>query len=479
MTMFRKGDPVTVTILDTAEDDACMGRLPEGMVVFVRGQVTPGDVVAANISKIKKNYLEAKLDRVITASPDRVDPVCAHYGVCGGCKWQHVAYGRQCDFKRKLVQDTLQRVGGFAGFEVEPVRAAAEADHYRNKVDFTFSNERFILEEELDVAPEQRAKSSDFALGFHRPRCFNKIIDIDRCHIATDLSSGVLEQTRRFFLVHPRPAYSTFTHEGFLRNLVVRHAGITGQCMVNLITSWHEPELMRAYADHLLQAFPGQLTTILNSTTERKNLVAYGEVSHVLHGDGRIIEELDGLVFVISPNSFFQTNSRQALALYRTVAEMAQLRPDDVLYDLYCGTGSITLFAGRACRLAYGFELEPSAVADAVVNAERNSMADRCTFVATDMKHLHTAMNSTGHRPDVVITDPPRAGMHEDAVATLLQLAPRRIIYVSCHPASLARDAKALCAGGEYRLVAVQPVDLFPQTFHIESVACLERIAGA
>ncbi len=478
MTMVRKGDVLELPILDTAEEDACVGRLPEGMVVFVRGQVTPGDVVSATVTKIKKNYLEARYERLITPSPDRVAPVCSHYGVCGGCKWQHVAYPRQMAFKHKLVQDTLQRVGGFAGFDVLPVRGAPDAYHYRNKVDFTFSNERFILDEELDVAPEQRTKPSDFALGFHRPRCFNKIIDIDRCHIATDLSSGVLEQTRRFFLAHPHPAYSTFTHEGFLRNLVIRHAGITGQCMVNLITSWHEPDLMRAYADRLLDAFPGQLTTIINSTTARKNLVAYGEVSHVLHGSGQIVEELDGLTFVISPNSFFQTNSRQALALYRTVAEMAQLRPDDVLYDLYCGTGSITLFAGRACRRAVGFELEPSAVADAVINAERNGMADRCTFVATDMKHLHAAMNSTGHRPDVVITDPPRAGMHEDAVATLRSLAPRRIIYVSCHPGSLARDAKALCEGGLYRLTAVQPVDLFPQTFHIESVACLERTTG-
>jgi len=477
MTMVRKGDVIELPVLDTAEEDACMGRLPEGMVVFVRGAVMPGDTVRAVVTKIKKNYLEARLETVLVPSPDRVAPVCAHYGICGGCKWQHVAYPRQAAFKQKLVQDALQRIGGFDEVVVAPPRAATAPYHYRNKVDFTFSNERFILEEELGIAPEQRTKPSDFALGFHRPRCFNKIIDIDRCHIATDLSSGVLEQTRRFFLAHPRPAYSTFTHEGFLRNLVVRHAGITGQCMVNLITSWHEPELMCAYAETLLAAFPDQLTTILNSTTTRKNLVAYGEASVVLHGSGVITEELDGLSFAISPNSFFQTNSAQALVLYRTVAEMAGLRPDDVLFDLYCGTGSITLFAGRHCRAAIGFELEASAVADAGINAARNGMA-HCSFIATDMKHLQAAMNGTGHRPDVVITDPPRAGMHEDAVATLRGLAPRRIIYVSCHPGSLARDAKALCEGGLYRLAAVQPVDLFPQTFHIESVACLERISG-
>jgi len=474
MTMFRKGDEIELTILDTAEDDACMGRLPEGMVVFVRGQVTPGDVVAASISKIKKNYLEARLIRIVTPSPGRVDPVCAHYGVCGGCKWQHVAYERQLEYKRKLVRDVLERVGGFAGIEVAPVLAATEPYHYRNKVDFTFSNERFILDHELPVPAAERAKPSDFALGFHRPRCFNKIIDIDRCHIATDLSSAVLESTRRFFLANRFPAYSTFTHEGFLRNLVVRHTGISGQCMVNLITSSHEAGLMRAYADALLAAHPGRLTTIINSTTSRKNLVAYGEEAHVLHGPGSIVEVLDGLEFVISPNSFFQTNSRQALALYRTVADTAALAAGDVLFDLYCGTGSITLFAGRACRLAFGFELEPAAVADAVMNAGRNRLA-HCAFVATDMKHLRAAMAGTGHRPDVVITDPPRAGMHEDAVAVLRELAPRRIVYVSCHPASLARDARALCADGLYRLSAVQPVDLFPQTFHVESVACIDR----
>jgi 23S rRNA (uracil1939-C5)-methyltransferase len=474
--MFRKGERIEVTILDMAEDDACVGRLPDGMVVFVRGLVTPGDVVKASISKIKKNFLEARLDEIVTPSPDRVAPVCSHYGVCGGCKWQHLNYGKQAEYKRKLMQDSLQRIGGFDAMDVAPVRPAESTYHYRNKVDFTFSNERFILNEEVATPPEARNKPSDFALGFHRPRCFNKIIDIDRCHIATDLSSRVLALTREFFLAHRCPAYSTFSHEGQLRNLVIRHAGITGECMVNLITSTHEPELMRAYTEFLLASAP-DITTIINSTTERKNLVAYGETAHVLHGPGFIIEELDGLRFEISPNSFFQTNSRQALTLYRTVKEMAGLQTDDVLYDLYCGTGSITMFVGRVCRLAFGFELEASAVADAIKNAERNGMSS-CSFIATDMKHLRTAMNNTGHRPDVVITDPPRAGMHEDAVETLRQLAPRRIIYVSCHPASLARDAKALCAGGLYKLSAVQPVDLFPHTYHIESVACLDKVVS-
>jgi len=472
--MFKKGDVIELPILDTAEEDACMGKLPDGMVVFVRGMVTPGDTVRASITKIKKNFLEAKFLDVITPSPDRVEPVCAHYGVCGGCKWQHVRYERQADYKRKVVQDALQRLGGFTDIKVGEVVTADRQYHYRNKVDFTFSNERFILDEEMAIAPDQRLKPSDFALGFHRPRCFNKVIDIDRCHIATELSSEALRLTKEFFLAHRMPAYSTFSHEGYLRNLVIRHSGSTGELMVNLITSTYESVLMDAYRDFMLNELHGQLTTLINSTTSRKNLVAYGEESHVLHGPGYITETLEGLSFVISPNSFFQTNSAQALKLYRTTAMLADIQPDDVLYDLYCGTGSITMFAGRNCRAAFGFELETSAVADAIKNAQHNNLS-HCTFIATDMKNLRSAMESTGYKPDVVITDPPRAGMHEDAVETLRHLAPRRIVYVSCHPGSLARDAKALCAGGLYRLVSVTPVDLFPHTFHIESVACLER----
>lgn len=231
---------------------------------------------------------------------------------------------------------------------------------------------------------------------------------------------------------------------------------------------------MREYCAFLRDGLGDVLTTVINSTTLRKNLVAYGDESHVLYGPGSITEILDGLSFVVSPNSFFQTNSGQALVLYRIAKEYAALLPQDVLFDLYCGTGSITLFAGRDCRLAHGFELEASSVADAVRNAERNSMA-HCSFTATDMKHLRVVMQNAGAMPDVVITDPPRAGMHEDAIETLRALAPRRIVYVSCHPASLARDGKALCAGGMYRLAEVQPVDLFPQTFHVESVARFEK----
>lgn len=473
MTPFRKGELLELDILDTAEDDACIAKLPEGMVVLVRGLVTPGDRVTASITRIKKSYLEARLVDVINPSSHRVPPVCAHYGICGGCKWQHVDYAQQLRFKRKVVEDALRRIGGFDVPVAEPV-SAPSSYHYRNKVDFTFSNERFIPDEELAMDAASRSKPDDYALGFHRRGCFHKIIDIDQCHIASELSCRALGLTKEFFLMHRRPAYSTVTHEGFLRNLMIRHAGISGELMVNLITSDFDEPLMSAYRDFMCHGLGDKLTTLVNSTTSRKNLVAYGEVQHVLTGPGYIIERLDDLSFSISPNSFFQTNSAQALQLYSVAERMADISSNDVLFDLYCGTGSITLFAGRRARAAFGFELEPSAVEDARKNAALNKMS-YCSFIATDMKHLKSAMSGVGTRPDVIITDPPRAGMHENAVAAIRERAPSRIVYVSCHPGSLARDTKMLCDGGMYSLAEVQPVDLFPQTFHIETVARLEK----
>lgn len=471
----KKRDILELDIIDTAEGDACTAKTEDGMVVFVRGLSAPGDRIKASISKIKKNFMEARLEEVITPSPDRADPVCSHYGVCGGCKWQHVQYDAQLTYKRKLVKDALEHIGGFEDTVVHETMRSEKFFHYRNKVDFTFSNERFILDEEWRTPPEEREKPSDFAVGFNRRGFYRKIIDIDQCHIATDASSKALQLTREFFLKNRVPAYSTDSHTGELRNLVIRHAGTTNQLMVNLITSTHDAKLMAAYKEHMLEGLGDQLTTLLNSTTSRKNLVAYGDKSYVLHGEGNIREVLDGLTFVISPNSFFQTNSRQAIELYSKTTEYAELKEDDVLFDLYCGTGSITMFAGKNCRTAYGFELEQSSIDDAKKNAVHNKL-DHCKFFATDMKHLKEAMTQADEKPDVVITDPPRAGMHKDAVDVLRELNPRTIVYVSCHPASLARDASMLCEGGQYKLVEVQPVDLFPHTFHVESVAKLIRV---
>lgn len=475
--MFTKGQLIEVEIADAADGQKCFGKLPEGIGVFVHGPVTVGDRVEASVFKIKKNYLEARLRRIVHPSAARVIPRCAHFGVCGGCKWQHVDYPVQLQMKRKIVADALAHIGGFEGVTVADPVAAAEPFHYRNKVEFSFGDARYLVDAERDIPAESLAKPRNYALGFHAANVFSKVIDIDRCHIATEEMNTVLDLTRRFFQTRGTSVCSNFTHEGFLRNLALRHAVFTGEFMVNLITSSHDAPLMEAYLAELRVALGDRLTTFINGVTQRKNSVAYAETLHVLHGPGHIVEQLGRLRFAISPNSFFQTNSRQALRLYEATRTAAELRPDDVLHDLYCGTGSIGIFCADACRRVVGFELEASSVRDAAANAAANGVTN-ADFHRIDMKDCGATVASLGDlaRPDVVITDPPRAGMHEKAVDVLRGLAARRIVYVSCNPASLARDAQALCAGGIYRLVSVQPVDLFPHTFHIESVAVLDRV---
>lgn len=476
--MFTKGQLVEVDISDAADGPKCFGKLPEGIGVFVHGPVTVGDRVEAVVFKTKKNYLEAQLRGVVRASPDRVVPRCAHFGVCGGCKWQHVDYAAQLRMKRKLVADALVHLGGFEDVTVGEAVAAPEAFHYRNKVEFSFGDARYLLNEERDIPADQLAKPRNYALGFHAANIFSKVIDIDRCHIATEEMNIALDVTRRFFAARGTSVCSNRTHEGFLRNLALRHAAFTGELLVYLITSSHDPALMADYLAVLREALGDRLTTFVNGVTQRKNSVAYAEELHVLHGPGHIVEQLGRSRFAISPNSFFQTNSRQALRLYELVREAAALQPTDILHDLYCGTGSIGIFCADACRSVVGFELEASSVRDAAANATSNGVTN-ASFHRIDLKDFGATLAGLGDlaRPDVVITDPPRAGMHERAVADLLALGPRRIVYVSCNPASLARDAKALCAGGTYRLVSVRPVDLFPHTFHVESVAVLDRCA--
>lgn len=472
---LRKGERIEIDILDAAEGEGCFGRLPGGFAVFVHGPVVVGDRVAAEVLRVKRNYAEAGLRDLLSASPARVEPRCAHFGTCGGCKWQQAAYAEQLRLKRKLVVDALERIGGFVPADVAEAIGADEVYHYRNKIEFSFGDRRYLTAAEQDVPAEQLAKPRDFAVGFHAPNLFSKVIDIDRCHIATEPMNVALDVTRRFCRGRGLTIYSTFTHTGFLRNLVLRQT-TTGELMIHLITSTHEPDLMRDLLAELLAALGPQLTTFINGVTARKNTVAYAEHQHVLHGPGVIVERLGRLHFAISPSSFFQTNTKQAEKLYATIRTCAGLQPDDLLHDLYCGTGSIGLFCADACRRVVGFELEASSVRDAAENAKRNGVAN-ASFHHIDLKNWAATLATLGPdgRADVVITDPPRAGMHEDAVRTLLEQAPRRIVYVSCNPASLARDAKMLCADGRYRLGRVHPVDLFPHTQHIESVAVLER----
>ncbi len=471
--MYRKGDIITLSVTDLAEKEQCFGRLDSGMAVMVTGMLAIGDRVLARIKKVKQRYLEAIAVEVLEPSLDRVEPVCSYFGVCGGCKLMHIRYEAQLNYKQKKVRDALEHLGDFVEPPVMPVVAAPDSCHYRNKMEFSFSNMRYLLPEEL--SQEQLLRPKGFALGFHTPGNFEKVIDIDYCYLAKESMNRVLQLTREFAIANALVPFAAKAHTGFLRNLVVRFSENREELMVNLVTSWYDEPLMQRYRAFLEAGMPGQKMTVVNNVTERKNTVATGDEEYLLCGTGTITERLGGLDFRISANSFFQTNSTQAEALYQGILSVAGLGANDTVYDLYCGTGTITLFLAKHCRQAIGLEVVESSINDARSNAAFNGV-ENAAFFQVDLKDFHAILDTLASHdaPAVIITDPPRAGMHPKALSTMLQLKPRRIVYVSCNPASLARDGKEICAAG-YSLLSVEPVDMFPHTSHIESVACFER----
>jgi len=476
--MYTKKQMVEVEILDLGDKNQCFGRLDDGMGIFVQGTAAVGDTVKAEIFKIKKKYLVSRFRELVKPSPHRIDPTCPYFGLCGGCKWQHMDYAEQLRLKRKQVQDALEHIGGFSGIECESCLPAPELFGYRNKMDFSFTDLRYLTTDEIGIEPGEHDKPLDFALGFHAPGCYAKAIDIDHCDLSPEEMNMALNTVSAFCLRHKKelPIYSTRSHTGELRNLVVRKGGNTGEFMVNLVTSTHNPGLMQALCEDLKAALGDRLTTFVNNTTSAKNTVAFGEKEFVLHGPGFITDRLGDYTYRISANSFFQTNTAQAEKLYLQILESAQLKPDDIVYDLFCGTGSITLFASSHCKKVLGVELVESSVNDARENVKRHEV-DNCEFIQLDLKDIRQIdqeMRDFGH-PDVVITDPPRAGMNPRAVKMLLEIAPPAIVYVSCNPASLARDGQMLSEEGKYKLVHCQPVDMFPQTNHVESIARFEK----
>lgn len=474
--MYKKGQLIETEIFDTADKNRCVGKMDDGIRVFVEGIAAVGDTVRAQVYKIKKRYLVAQLTEVLKFSDRRIEPRCKYFGVCGGCKWQHLDYTEQLRIKRKQVVDALEHLGGFESPAVSECISAEEIFGYRNKIDMDFTDRRYLTADEMNIPEAELKKPLDFALGFHAPGCFAKAIDIDHCDLASEEMNLAVETVRRFCCDRKIPVYSTFTHEGFLRNLVVRRGQRTGELMVNLITLTHDAVLMRELCAELQTVLGAKLTTFINATTDRKNMVAFGDKEYVMCGEGSISDRLGEYAYRISPNSFFQTNTVQAEKLYNEILTAARFQGSETVYDLFCGTGSIALFAAKHCARVLGIELVEAAVADAQTNAEEHG-AKNCTFRQMDLMHfgkIRAELEAFG-LPDVVITDPPRAGMHPKAVEMLRELAPPVVIYVSCNPASLARDGQLLCEGGLYKFVSAQPVDLFPQTNHVESVARFER----
>ncbi|MGA9116525.1 MAG: 23S rRNA (uracil(1939)-C(5))-methyltransferase RlmD [Bacteroidota bacterium] len=467
---MKRGEEVTLLLEDFASEGKSVARL-EGLVFFVEGGV-PGDRVRAEVRKVKKQHAEAELRSVLDPSPLRTEPRCRHFGLCGGCRWQHVAYPHQLAFKAQQVRDALERIGGFRGVEVHPALGSPDSYYYRNKMEFSFG-ERWLTEEEMAAGGADR-----FGLGLHRARRFDRVLDIRECHLQRDPASALLNEVRDFCRERSLEVFSTRTQRGYLRHLVIRASRNTPDLMVNLVTSAHDPPVLGALVQRLVGKFP-ELSTVVNNVTTRKSQVALGEEERVYYGSGFITERLGARTYRISANSFFQTNTLQAERLYDRVREMARPHAGDLLYDLYAGTGTIALHLAGDVREVVGVESSEAAVEDARGNARMNGV-ENCRFAAGDLKEwLSGPGPRTAGPPDVVIVDPPRSGMHPKAAGMLAALGARRIVYVSCNPATQARDLKIICGGGEYAVAEVQPVDMFPHTFHIESVAALERRTAA
>lgn len=462
--MIARGDIVELDLESAAYEGSTVGRA-DNLVVFVPYGV-PGDRVRALVRRKRRKYAEAVIEEVLEPSQSRVAPRCAHFGTCGGCNWQNVDYERQLAFKRQQVVDLLERVGGISDPPVESTLAAPEPFGYRNKMEFTFGARRWVSREEIESG---RKLSRDFALGMHIPKRFDRILDLTECYLQADPSREIVNRVRRLALEHQWSAYNTRAHSGFLRNLVLRTGSNTGQWMVNLVTSRSEPERMELFSEALLGEFAG-LTTLINSVNAGRSPVAAGEPV-VLHGPGHISERLGSLEFQIGPTSFFQPNTRQAERLFEIIRDCAELRSRQTVYDLYCGLGAISLFVAPGVAHVVGIEAHPDSVRDARANASANGI-DNCRFVTGDVRDaLSSELITREGMPDVVIADPPRAGMHGDLCRRLIELRPRRIVYTSCNPATQARDLALLA--GSYELERVRPVDMFPQTYHIEAVASL------
>ncbi len=471
---MKKGDDLEGTIEDLAVEGKSVARI-EGCVVFVRGGV-PGDVVRMRVRTVKKNFAEADLLSVVTPSPRRAEPRCMYFGTCGGCTWQNIAYGAQIEFKRKHVADALARLGGFASVSVPAPLAMEDPYYYRNKMEFSFG-ERWRTGEEMALAgPRERPTGDvvDPALGLHLPGRYDRILDLKECWLQSDTSARIVNTVRAFCLAEGLPVFSTVTQSGYLRNLVIRESKRTGQRMVNVVTRDDRPDVMHRLTERLLAEFPA-LTTVVNNITQRRSQVAFGESETVYHGAGTIAETIGERKYRISANSFFQTNTVQAERLYDTARSFAHLRPSDVVYDLYSGTGTIALHVAGGVRSVFGIESVEQAVNDARKNAESNGVGN-CVFLLGDLKDTLLSSHRQAEplpRPDVIIADPPRAGMHEKVTREIVSLGPRTIVYVSCNPSTQARDLKIICESGKYSIEAVQPVDMFPHTQHIENVVGL------
>lgn len=454
-----------IRVEDYAAEGKALGRV-DGKVVFIEGAI-PGDIVDVRLSKNKKDWAEGKVALVHQFSADRVEPFCEHFGICGGCKWQMLPYEKQLQYKQQEVEQHLRRIGKVALPPIEPILGCSETRYYRNKLEFTASNRRYLLPGEISSEKEFQPEN---AIGFHVPRLFDKVIDIYSCHLMHEPANIIRNTIRDFALANGLSFYDIREHQGFLRTVVVRVL-TTGEVMVNVVFGKEDKAARKALLDHLLQQVPA-ITTLLYTINQKWNDSLHDQQPVTYFGKGYALEQLEDFRFKISPKSFFQTNTRQGEQLYRITREFAELSGNETVYDLYCGTGSIGIFLSRQAGKIIGVEVIAEAIEDAKENAALNQINHASFFAGDVIEVCNDAFFAQHGRPDVIITDPPRAGMHEQLVQKLLEMEAPLVVYVSCNPATQARDLALLDA--KYAVTRVRPVDMFPHTHHIENVVQLK-----
>lgn len=453
-----------ICITDYAAEGKSLVR-HEGKVIFVSGAI-PGDTVNIQIGKNKKDWAEGRAIKIVEPSPDRLVPFCKHFGVCGGCKWQMLPYHKQLQFKQQEAEQNLKRIGKTNIPALLPIVGSEKTTEYRNKLEFTFSNKRFLTNDEIG---SEESIAQQNALGYHAPRIFDKVIDIQECHLLDPINNTIRNSIRDFAMEKGFEFYDIKDHTGWLRNIIIRLTN-TGELMINICLNFEAEENRILLLDHLLSKVPS-ITTLLYTINPKWNDSIYDLTPLVYFGKGFVTEKLGDLEFIISPKSFFQTNTKQAENLYSIAKDFAGLTGNEIVYDLYCGTGSIGIFVSDKAKKIIGVEVIEDAIEDAKKNAALNNIEHAKFFAGDVIKICNDEFFKTHGRPDVVITDPPRVGMHEKLVIKLLEMEAPKIVYVSCNTATQARDIALLSE--KYQVEKVQPVDMFPHTHHIECVVLL------